>query len=317
MPAGALPLTQLHLPARWEVWLDFAPVKALLPLPVLLLVLPAVAWFFRDTWKELDKEAASHRAAMVEQGVTDRRALHCLLIVAVSLTIKDYFGGRPFYEEILRPFLASRQQAGWHFLHLEQFDELFGYGWWVFSRVFGYVLLPFPLWKLLHPRDSLLDFGLRTKGFLSHAWIYGLCTAVVVPLMLVVANQPDFGSYYPFYKQCSRSGLDLLLWESIYIIQFFALELFFRGFVVGALRPSFGSSAIIAMAVPYCMIHYGKPYLEAMGAIIAGIVLGSLAARTRSIYAGFLVHVTIALGMDLLALSHRHELPVHFWPALR
>jgi membrane protease YdiL (CAAX protease family) len=66
--------------------------------------------------------------------------------------------------------------------------------------------------------------------------------------------------------------------------------------------------------VPYCMIHFGKPYLEANGAIIAGIVLGSLSMRTKSIYAGFLVHVTVALAMDVVALSHRNALPRVFWP---
>jgi membrane protease YdiL (CAAX protease family) len=68
------------------------------------------------------------------------------------------------------------------------------------------------------------------------------------------------------------------------------------------------------MCVPYCMIHFGKPYLEASGAIIAGVVLGSLSMRTKSIYAGFLVHVTVALTMDLLALDHRNALPHVFWP---
>ena len=31
-----------------------------------------------------------------------------------------------------------------------------------------------------------------------------------------------------------------------------------------------GSGAIFAMCVPYCMIHYGKPYLEAAGAVVGG-----------------------------------------------
>ena len=68
------------------------------------------------------------------------------------------------------------------------------------------------------------------------------------------------------------------------------------------------------MAVPYCMIHYGKPYLEANGAIVAGIVLGSLAMRTRSIYSGFLLHISVAVGMDLLSLYKREALPHIFWP---
>ena len=43
--------------------------------------------------------------------------------------------------------------------------------------------------------------------------------------------------------------------------------------------------------------------------MIAGVVLGSLAMRTRSIYAGFLVHATVAVLMDILALDRRHGLP--------
>jgi membrane protease YdiL (CAAX protease family) len=75
-----------------------------------------------------------------------------------------------------------------------------------------------------------------------------------------------------------------------------------------------GSAAIFAMSVPYCMIHYGKPYLEANGAIIAGIALGSLAMRTKSIYSGFLVHITVAGVMDWTSLAARHALPTQWLP---
>ncbi|MEY2933072.1 MAG: hypothetical protein RL033_3821, partial [Pseudomonadota bacterium] len=91
-------------------------------------------------------------------------------------------------------------------------------------------------------------------------------------------------------------------------------EFFFRGFLLEAFRKTMGSTAIFAMAVPYCMIHYGKPYLEAHGAIVAGVVLGSLALRTRSIYGGFLLHISVAAGMDLLSLYKRGALPHNFWP---
>ncbi len=85
--------------------------------------------------------------------------------------------------------------------------------------------------------------------------------------------------------------------------------------MVGALRRTLGSSAIFVMAVPYCMIHYGKPYLEAHGAIVAGVVLGSLAMRTRSIYSGFLLHISVAAGMDVLSLYKRGAIPHNFWPS--
>ena len=72
---------------------------------------------------------------------------------------------------------------------------------------------------------------------------------------------------------------------------------------------SFGTGAIFSMIVPYCMVHYGKPYLEACSALIAGVVLGSLAIRTRSIWAGVAVHVTVAILMDVLSLQRKGKLP--------
>lgn len=289
-------------------------VKALLPIPVLFAVAPVVFWFFRDTWRTLDREAACRRLDLVEGGHFDNRPLVAMVITAVVLTMQDYYGGRYVYDDVIRPWLIELQIAGKPWANVTKYDELYSYVWWIAARVIGYVLIPFPLWKLLFPKDSLLDLGLRIRGFTRHLWIYGLCLLVVLPTMLIVANQPDFGAYYPFYKQSSRSWFDFLAWEAMYYVQFFALELFFRGFLVGTLRPTLGSASIFVMTIPYCMIHYGKPYLEANGAIVAGVVLGSLAAKTKSIYAGFLVHVTVAALMDILSLWQRHALPTAFWP---
>jgi hypothetical protein len=62
------------------------------------------------------------------------------------------------------------------------------------------------------------------------------------------------------------------------------------------------------MVVPYCMIHYGKPMAETCGAIFAGLVLGTIAMRTRSIWGGVAIHVCVALSMDGLALQACPEL---------
>jgi membrane protease YdiL (CAAX protease family) len=228
------------------------------------------------------------------------------------LTMQEYFGGRPFFDEVLRtPLREFGEHHAW--FKTQKYEELLSFAWWSTARLFGYVLIPLPLWKILFPKDSLIDMGLRLRGFFHHFWVYGLCLGIVLPVMLLVSTQPDFGTYYPFYKQSSRSWSDFMMWEALYWLQFFSLELFFRGWMVGALRRTMGSGAIFAMAVPYCMIHYGKPYFEAHGAIVAGVVLGSLSMRTRSIYAGFLVHITVAVGMDLLSLYKRAALPVTFW----
>jgi membrane protease YdiL (CAAX protease family) len=284
--------------------------KPLLPIPILLAILPLIWLFFRGTWRLIDEEALRERAALLAKGKTDPRPMVALVMCGLILTMQEYYGGRAFFEQAVYPYIAKHYAGKPQ--SLTRYDELWGFVWWAVTRIGGYVT-PFLVWKIAFRKDSILDLGLRSRGFFDHAWIYGLFLAVVLPAMLVVSSQPDFGSYYPFYKQAHRSWFDFLTWEAMYFAQFFALEMFFRGFWLGVLRRTFGSGAIFAMAVPYCMIHFGKPYLEAVGAIIAGIALGSLSMRTKSIYQGFLVHITVAALMDWLSLRRRHCTPLVLW----
>ncbi len=290
---------------------SWAPIKALLPVIVVLVVAPFLFLLFKNTWKALDEEA---RAAALKRTQSDYRPALALLIVALTLTVHEYYGGRSFYRAAIEPILRQLSTQGAAWIQAEKFDRLYGYIWWASARILGYVAIPLALWKIFFPQDSLAEMGLRLKGFTSHLWIYGICLAAVSSALFFVAQQPEFLNYYPFYKLASRSLFDLLVWESFYFAQFFALEFFFRGWLLAALRRSFGSGAIFVMAVPYCMIHYGKPYLEAHGAILAGVALGSLAMKTRSIYSGFFLHITVAGAMDFIALTSRAEFPRQFWP---
>jgi membrane protease YdiL (CAAX protease family) len=291
-------------------------VKALFPVAAYLVLAPVLWLFFHRTWRELDLAAHEHQKRTLAAGGYNYRPAVLFVTTALVLTLQEYFGGRNFYEEHIRPALRTAEVQQilhpgglGHYIDLKKYTELYSYGWWAFNRVFGYTVIPFVVWKIFFRKDSLLDMGLRVRGLLSHAWIYGLCLAVVMPAVFVVSRAPDFANYYPFYKMASRSWFDLACWEAMYFAQFFALEIFFRGFWLSGLRNTLGSGAIFAMCVPYCMIHYGKPYLEAAGAVVAGVALGSLAMRTKSIYSGFIVHVTVALSMDLLSLANHNALP--------
>lgn len=310
-PDVAFALPRVEPLSLGEVLVQWAPFQALSPIPVLLLVAPVLYFFFRKTWQELDEEARQHH---ISRTAPDYRPAVCLSLVAVTLTLHHYYGGRSFYLAALEPQLRAWELAGHSWLRLDQFSELYGFTWWVTARILGYVVVPLLVWRMLFRQDSILDMGLRVRGFFSHLWIYGLAFLGVLVAMWVVARQSEFVNYYPFYKKASRSWFDLLAWESMYFLQFFALEFFFRGWMLQALRKTMGAAAVFVMAVPYCMIHYGKPYMESHGAILAGIFLGSLAMRTKSIYAGFLLHITVAGLMDALALYSRHGFPTRFWP---
>ncbi len=268
--------------------------------------------FFLETWQEMDEDAAAERAARGSR--YDVRPLVVLCAGAVFLTLMEYFGNSETLERILKSWTSMGRNAyGEVSLETWKFGRLLGYAWWSGCRVLGYWWLPaLTLWAL---RQRVRDYGLRVRGFLDHAWIYALCYIVVLACVIVVSFTDDFSNYYPFYKLARRSWFDFVAWEILYAAQFFSLEFFFRGYWLNACKGTLGSHAIFAMVVPYCMIHFGKPWVEAIAAIIAGIVLGTLAMKTRSIWSGFLIHVSVAVSMDTAALVQTVGLPHAWWPS--
>ena len=272
--------------------------------------------FFLETWLQADREAAEARALRAEQGLGyDWRPVVAYLLAAVILTFQEYFGDRATFNNLVArgweiAWGGGPQGAATHHWKIfgpqawaqsPRWSEIYGLAYWSFTRSLGYFIIPV-LVMLFWRRDRLRDYGLRTRGFLEHAWIYALFFGIVLVAVVVVAQTGEFANYYPFYHEASRSWRDLLIWECIYATQFFTLEFFFRGFLVNAGRQSMGSGVLLAMVVPYCMIHFGKPWAETLAAILAGVVLGTLSLKTRSIWSGFLIHVTVALSMDVAAL---------------
>jgi membrane protease YdiL (CAAX protease family) len=294
-------------------WLRHPSVAWLVPVPLLVALAPLLWRVFRADWLELDRAAAVERAALAVAGKTELRPLVAPVLGVIVLALQEYFGKAGFFEAALRPALAAFERA--HpggAVDLGTWGGLYGQLWWGLLRVGGY-LLPIAIWPFLFKGERRRDCGLRLAGLGRHLWIYALALVVMVPLLLLVRLQPDFGAYYPFYRGAGRSWADFLAWEAIYVAQFFALEAFFRGWWLHATR-SLGAASILGMVVPYTMIHFGKPWLEVSGAIVAGVVLGSVSARTRSIWAGFLVHATVGFLMDVLALQHRGQLPTRLSP---
>jgi membrane protease YdiL (CAAX protease family) len=157
---------------------------------------------------------------------------------------------------------------------------------------------------LCMPGERLADYGFSIRGFSKHVWIYVGLYLAVLPVVIAASFTTPFQRTYPFYKLANRSALDFWAWQGLYALQFLSLEFFFRGFLLHGLKRAIGAHAIWVMIVPYCMIHYGKPFAETFGAIIAGLILGTLALRTRSIWCGVLIHISVAITMDLLAMSH-------------
>ena len=249
------------------------------------------------SWRVLNQEARDEQArdVIANSGVKkfDYRPLIVLCAAAVSLTLIEYYGGRSTYSKFIHAVRGG-------FFH-HRYYELSTFAYWTGARVIGYVVLPW-LVVLFMPGERIRDYGMSFKGLWKHLWIYVLLFLVVLPSLVMVSFAPAFQNTYPFYKLAARSWTDFLVWEALYAFQFFALEVFFRGFMIHPLKKSLGAHAIFVMAVPYCMIHYHKPLPEVLGAVAAGTVLGTLSLRTGSIWCGVLIHVSVAWGMDALSM---------------
>jgi CAAX protease family protein len=246
-----------------------------------------VAWVLQ-IWREIDAESVAKRRPW------DYRPVVVYLLVAVSLTLQEYFGDRGYFREISWIPKAIRTGKDW---------ELYSFAWWSGWRVFGFLVLP-TIAVLLMPGERLRDYGWSTKGFTRHIHLYLGMYVAVLPLVYLVSRTHDFQRIYPFYKLANRSAGDFIAWELMYAAQFVSLEFFFRGFMLFATRSALGVYSIFAMVVPYCMIHFGKTFAECNAAIVAGVVLGTIALRTRSIWGGIFVHIAVALTMDVLTVGY-------------
>ena len=175
---------------------------------------------------------------------------------------------------------------------------VWGLGCFVVYLVIPLIISTFLLNK--SPRSM----GLTTKGYKEHFWIYALMFLPVGIVIFLVSYTEDFQNYYPFYKH-PTSITALLMWELTYALQFICLEFFFRGFMLHGLKHRYGTAAIWIMLIPYCMIHFPKPAVEAVGAIIAGTVLAVLSLHTKNVLGGATIHIAVAWLMDILCLWHK------------
>lgn len=269
--------------------------------------------FLLSAWESFDQQALRFRASLSqEENAAQVRWIRELLLVAAILLALGYsFGDRPFFEQMVGPLVSQEPR-------LERYHELLSFSYWSVAKLLGYGV--FPMLHIALRGGRLGEFGLALGGAsavdekirLPWARMYLVLLCGILPLVFAVSFSQSFQRNYPFYRQASRSYFDFLVWEAEYLSTFVAVEYFFRGYLLFGLRRYLGSLALFVSMVPYCLIHVLKPAPEAIGSIFAGLLLGTLALCTGSLWAGVLLHVSVALSMDVLASWQSGRLP-HLW----
>lgn len=241
------------------------------------------------------------RRTLAESWSLDVRTSTVLILAAVLLTLRSYFFQWP---DLLRlvEWLEPRWPAVRHAVSNEN-AEFARLAYWAIGQDLLYVAAPVLAIKLVF-RERLSDYGLKLKGMFYCGGVYLAMAVLMAPLVGMLSHTARFQAAYPFYQLAPGESLwpRLIVWELLYASQFVALEFFFRGFMVHGTKHRFGAYSVLVMMVPYCMIHFNKPLPETIGAILAGIALGLMSLKTRSIWLGAALHIAVAWSMDGAAL---------------
>jgi hypothetical protein len=207
---------------------------------------------------------------------------------------------------LLAPLLFSMKAVPWN---LEWVVHSYGYPW---NRYLS-ILLQLPakavclslvllfIWKAWIQEEPVL--GLQVRKLRIYPYL--ILLLLILPAIALAATRPDFLRSYPKFHSVSflstyvRSDwLWNLLYEISYGIDFYSIELFFRGYLVLGFLRFAGPGAIMPMIAFYCCIHFGKPLGECISSYFGGLLLGIVAYRTRSIVGGLCVHLGIAWSME-------------------
>jgi membrane protease YdiL (CAAX protease family) len=228
---------------------------------------------------------------------TEREAAIVLISSTILLLVFFYWGRAGFYT---RSGLVDwvPETLGGPFV---EFPAVGGYLWWGLASLVMRVLIPLAIIVFIIKR-SPRSYGFRLAGTSRHLPMYGAMYLLMFPVLFVVSGTSSFENFYPFYSRAAEGGTAFWLYEAGYALQFVGVEAFFRGFMTFGLLRRFGWFAIPVMTVPYTMIHFTKPMPEATAAIVAGLVLGYMAVRSKSFVPGVFLHVGVAVTMDLLVL---------------
>ncbi len=248
--------------------------------------------------------ALAGRVAALREAVAaqvDVRTATVIVLGAIIIVSYQSFGSLTFF----RDNLASRFEGmpRW---------QMYDYLYWFGSSVAWLFVLPVLVVALM-PGLRLSSFGLGLGDWRFGARAAVILYAVMFPVLALASLQPNFVDYYPM-SDWVRAEVQLyasdgggahltsfVLYELAYASYFIGWEFFHRGFLTVGLQPALGWYAVLVVAIPFGIMHVGKPMPEAYGAIVASLLLGWLAIRTRSSWYGFALHASIAVTMDALA----------------
>ena len=229
----------------------------------------------------------------------ERQTTVILLASAVILTLYRKYSRTGFFHAHLDGYFDSLPLPASH-----------PYYYWFLSTGITLLLIPIII-AIVGTKLNLRDYGMRL-GKQKIGWLITLAAWIMmIPVVfLAIKLHKPFLYKYPFSKAVAKSWVTFVPYQLAYGVYMFSWEFFFRGFMLFGLEKRFGNYSILIQTIPFAVMHFSKPVPEALGSVIAGLLLGVLAIETRSFVYGAAIHWLVAMTMDTLCALIRGTLMV-------
>ena len=155
-------------------------------------------------------------------------------------------------------------------------------------------------------KKSLKDFGLGLGNRKLGGWLILIATIVVPLIAFSVLLSPDMIKEYPLVDlHANNAWWQWVLYFASYILYYIGWEFLFRGIMLFGTKNRFGIlGAILVTTLISALIHtsiagFGKPMIETLSAIFAGIIFAFITNKTNSIYYSLYIHALVGICTDL------------------
>ena len=220
----------------------------------------------------------------------DRNLNLSLLFACIILFIYCYFGSFSFFE---KTFANLPDLEYWKIIYHNCMNFVLSFG-------FGLLFTKFILKK--SPKDYGLAFNEKKLSLILI--LIAIPVSALCGLSCVVDEQMT--ATYPLVD-LNRFGTwnYILGYYTSYFLYYVGWEYLFRGLLLNASIEKMGVvGAILFTTLISALIHtsigaFGKPMIETLSAIPAGIIFGYIAYKTKSIYPTLIIHSLIGLFTDL------------------
>ena len=175
-------------------------------------------------------------------------------------------------------------------LMMDYYHRFTAHKYW--DRVILYLIIPLMVIIVIF-RQNPKEYGFSLGDWKAGLAITGIGILLMAPVIYYLGSgDASMQDYYKSYVKGLpwTTFLDLIGWEFL-----------FRGWILFGYMRKFGPEALWIQAVPFALMHNGKPEVETLSTIFGGFAFGWVAYRTKSFVWPFLIHWFIATFVIIVA----------------